>query len=306
MEIKWLCYVPIYVALCEEQSIAGAAKRLGVSNAHASRQLKQLEELLAVQLIQRTTRQFNLTQDGMAFYQQAKSLLEHAQTIDETLTQSHQVAGKLRVAASASFGALLLSEPFAEFVKLYPEITLEVIFTERPLDLIESGFDVAFFLTDSPPEGYVGHYLRSLNCRPFIHQGYEQQHSPINHPTDLSTLPHIVYKNSEFTLNQWDFIHTNSQETIKITLEASLSVNLVSAMVDMMQTGAGVAMLDEFALAKLTPSQRQKVVQLLPDWQTKPILPLYILYPKREHLAQRTRLFVQHFHHYLCQTPIPS
>ncbi|GAM68015.1 transcriptional regulator [Vibrio sp. JCM 19236] len=64
---------PLYIALCEEKSIAKAANKLSCSNAHASRQLKQLEDILKVQLIQRTTRQFNLTYDGLAFYQKVKA-----------------------------------------------------------------------------------------------------------------------------------------------------------------------------------------------------------------------------------------
>lgn len=155
MEIKWLSYVPMYIALCEEKSIAGAAKKLRCSNAHASRQLRQLEEILSVQLIQRTTRQFNLTYDGLRFYQQVKGLMDGAEEINEQVMESDRVAGHLRIAASASFGAALLNRALIEFRQLYPEVTFEVIFSETPLDLIESGFDVAFFFTNNPPEAIL-------------------------------------------------------------------------------------------------------------------------------------------------------
>ncbi|PSV48172.1 LysR family transcriptional regulator [Photobacterium indicum] len=299
MEIKWLHYIPIYIALCEEKSIAGAAKKLNCSNAHVSRQLRQLEDILSVQLIQRTTRQFNLTYDGVEFYKQVKYLLESAEAINEKLCSTENVAGKLRVAASASFGAMLLTEPLAEFYRTYPEIEIEVIFTESPLDLIESGFDVAFYLTDSPPEGYVGHYLRSLHCKPFAHKSYIKEQGEIAHPSELGKLSHILYRNTEFALDNWKFLNKKSKEDVHIKLHGTFSVNLVASMVDAMLSGCGVAMLDEFALSKLSLATRKEVVQLVPNWKTSPILPLYILYPKRQHLPKRTKLFVEFFRNHL-------
>lgn len=295
MEIKWLHYVPIYVALCEEKSIAGAAQRLGCSNAHVSRQLRQLEELVSVQLIQRTTRQFNLTYDGVEFYKQVKQLLESAESINDTLCSKEKVVGKLRIAASASFGSILLTEHLAAFSQVYPELDIEIIYTETPLDLIESGFDVAFFLTDSPPEGYVGHYLRSLHCRPFAHQSYVEKYGEIEHPVELAQYRHILYKNTEFTLDRWVFANKQTKEEAHTKLRGNFSVNLVSSMVDAMLNGCGVAMLDELALSKLSENQRSEVVDLLPNWETNRILPLYILYPKRLHLPKRTKLFVEFF-----------
>ncbi|ELR66453.1 Transcriptional regulator [Photobacterium marinum] len=299
MEIKWLTYIPIYIALCEEKSIAGAARRLNCSNAHVSRQLKQLEDILSVQLIQRTTRQFNLTYDGVEFYKQVKYLFESAEVINEKLCSTEKVVGKLRVAASASFGAILLTEPLAQFYQAYPRLEIEIIFTESPLDLMESGFDVAFFMTDSPPEGYVGHYLRSLHCKPFAHESYIKSHGEIEHPSELDKYNHILYRNTEFMLDNWTFQNKTTKEEVLIKLKGAFSVNLVSSMVDAMLSGCGVTMLDDLALSKLPQEKRKEVIQLVPDWETSPILPLYILYPKREHLPKRTRVFVDFFRNHL-------
>ncbi len=299
MEIKWLNYIPTYIALCEEKSIAGAAQRLNCSNAHVSRQLRQLEDILSIQLIQRTTRRFNLTYDGIEFYRQVKSLLEDAEIINEKLCSAENVTGKLRIAASASFGSLLLSELLAKFCKLYPELEIEVIYTENPVDLIESGFDVAFYFTDSPPQGYVGHYLRALHCKPFAHKSYIKEQGKIAHPSELSKYHHIIYKNTEFTLSKWTFLNTKSDEHIHINLTGTISFNLVPSMIDAMLNGCGVAMLDDFALSKLSETQRKEVIQLIPNWDTSAILPLYILYPKREHLPRRTKLFIDFFRNHL-------
>ncbi|WP_104039985.1 LysR family transcriptional regulator [Vibrio hyugaensis] len=294
MEIKWLSYVPLYIALCEEKSIAGAAKKLRCSNAHASRQLRQLEEILSVQLIQRTTRQFNLTYDGQRFYQQVKSLMKGAEQINEQVMETDQVAGHLRIAASASFGAALLNRSLIEFRKMYPEVTFEVIFIEMPSDLIESGFDVAFFFTNNPPEGYIGHHLRSLHCKPFAHEDYLANKPNIVTPEELNQLEHIVYRNADLNLDTWRFHHLQTKQEVSVVLQSVLSFNLVQSMLEATLAGCGVAMLDEFALEKLNCEERTQLVPLLPDWQTDAILPLYILYPKREHLPKRTQAFIEH------------
>ncbi|BBL91498.1 LysR family transcriptional regulator [Vibrio rotiferianus] len=295
MEINWLSYVPIYIALCEEKSIAGAAKKLRCSNAHVSRQLRQLEAILSVQLIQRTTRQFNLTSDGQRFYHQVKGLMENVEQINEQVKESDKVAGHLRIAASASFGAELLNPSLIAFRQRFPDVTFEVIFTETPLDLIESGFDLAFFFTDSPPEGYVGHHLRSLHCKPFASKAYLATKPSPSTPEDLHLLEHITYRNAELNLDTWHFHHQQNQQNIKVTLSSVLCFNLVQSILDATVAGCGVAMLDEFALEKLSPQERAQLVNLLPDWHTNAILPLYLLYPKREHLPKRTRAFIEFF-----------
>ncbi|WP_318415987.1 LysR family transcriptional regulator [Photobacterium leiognathi] len=292
MEIKWLSYVPIYLALCEEKSIAKAAVKLNCSSAHISRQLRQLEALLDTQLIQRTTRQFNLTYDGLAFYKQVKALFAHAESINKQLHVTNSVSGKLRIAASASFGSTLLSEHLADFNLCHPNIELEVVFTETPLDLIEQGFDVAFYFTETPPDGYVGHYIRHLQCKPFAHSSYIARNPAITHPLDLIEHQHIIYRNSEFTLDKWCFINQTTQEKTNIILKPSMSFSLVTVMTEAMIKGCGIAMLDEMALSHLDSDKRTHIINILPDWFTPNRLPLYILYPKRKHLAQRTSLFV--------------
>lgn len=205
------------------------------------------------------------------------------------------VSGKLRIAASASFGAALLSQTLIEFRLQHPQVSVEVIFTETPLDLIEAGFDIAFYFTDTPPEGYVGHQLRTLHCKPIAHRSYLADKPNVSTPEELGDLEHILYKSRDLVLDKWTFTHKQTQQQCSIELESTLSFNLVQSMLDATLTGCGVAMLDEFALAKLDPAQKEQLVSLLPEWQTDAILPLYLLYPKREHLPRRTRAFIDHF-----------
>ncbi|WFB51282.1 LysR family transcriptional regulator [Vibrio coralliilyticus] len=292
MEILWLPYAPLYIALCEERSVAGAAKRLGCSNAHVSRQLRQLEQVVSMQLIHRTTRQFHLTHDGECFYRELKALMRHADVIQATLQTTHALSGTVRVAASASFGALVLTETFLRFREAYPSIHLEIVFTEQPFDIIEAGFDVAFYLTDQPPDGHVGYPLRALDCRPYAHRDYLTAHGTPTHPGALSSHQHILYRDPTLSLDRWTFHHRHQEASVEVTLPGGFSVNLVASMVDALMAAQGIAMLDEFAFARLSIAERQALVRLLPEWDTDAMLPLYILYPKRQHLPKRTRCFI--------------
>lgn len=315
METNWLNYLPLYIQLCEERSIAATAKRLGCSNAHVSRQLVKIESLLNKQLIHRTTRKFVITADGQAFYRNAKALMEHADEVESRVFDSEFIAGKIRVSASASFGATRLSALLAQFSQQYPEIELELAFTEQPVDLIEQSFDLAVYLTDTPDDAYVGHKLKPVTCVPYAHKQYIEQHGEITHPNQLDNYNHIIYKSDILTLDSWQFVRRfeshNSEilsserhgsernstesknEICKVELSGNFKTNLIPSMVEAMLAGCGVAMLADFALDKLTKAERGSLVSLLPNWSTTGILPLYILYPRRKHLPKRTSLLVE-------------
>ncbi|MBW8186326.1 LysR family transcriptional regulator [Shewanella nanhaiensis] len=308
MEIIWLSYLPLYIQLCEEKSISATAQRLGCSNAHVSRQLVKLENLLNKQLIHRTTRQFVVTQDGLEFYHQAKALMEHAEAIENKLFNNNVASGRVKISASSSFGAGRLSSLLAEFNTLYPRIEIELLFTEQMSDLVQESFDIAVYLTDTPPEGLVGHKMKAVTCAPYALDTYIEQHGIINHPAELNRYQHIIYKSEILNLDNWTFVkdesnqeyeHTskitqfNNRESCNIKLDGSFKTNLIPSMVEAMLAGIGVATLADFALDKLTKSERNRVVRLLPQWRTTAILPLYILYPRREHLPKRTQLVIE-------------
>ncbi|QFU22840.1 LysR family transcriptional regulator [Shewanella eurypsychrophilus] len=298
METNWLNYLPLYIQLCEERSIAATAKRLGCSNAHVSRQLVKLELLLNKQLIHRTTRKFVITADGQAFYRNAKALMEHADEVESRVFDSETITGKIRVSASASYGATRLSALMAKFSNQYPEIELELSFTEQPVDLIEQSYDLAVYLTDTPDDAYVGHRLKPVNCVPYAHKHYIEKHGEITHPNQLDNYNHIIYKSDILKLDSWQFAynpqrHNSKIEYCKVNLSGNFNTNLIPSMVEAMLAGCGVAMLADFALDKLTNAEKYSLVRLLPDWSTTGILPLYILYPRRKHLPKRTSLLVE-------------
>ena len=86
-----------------------------------------------------------------------------------------------------------------------------------------------------------------------------------------------------------------TKQKVSVVLQSVLSFNLVQPVLEAIFAGCGVAMLDEFALEKLSAEERSQLESLLPEWQTDAILPLYILYPKREHLPKRTQVFIEYF-----------
>ncbi|AQS36057.1 transcriptional regulator [Shewanella psychrophila] len=294
MEINWLGYLPLYIQLCEERSIAATAKRLDCSTAHVSRQLVKLETLLNKQLIHRTTRQFVVTADGQEFYRNAKALMEHAEEIDSKIFDSEATRGKVKISASASFGASRLSAILTEFSKQHPQIELEISFTEQPIDLIEAGFDLAVYLTDTPADGYVGHKLKSIICAAYAHENYIKANGYILHPSELAAYNHIIYKSEILNLDSWQFVQTKTNEIFNAKLTGNFKTNMLPSMVEAMLAGCGVAMLADFALDKLTEDERSSIIRLLPEWTTTGVLPLYILYPKRKHLPKRTSLLIEH------------
>ncbi|MHA2799753.1 LysR family transcriptional regulator [Vibrio harveyi] len=288
MEIIWLKYIPTYVALCEELSIQKAAARMGCSNAHVSRQLHKLEEIFSSQLIHRTTRKFVLTRDGKDLYKYAIKLLEYSRDIDQQFKDSDNKKGNVSIALSGSFGVDFITPYLLKFNNLYPDIKLDIFFSEDITELIDKNHDLTICITNEPPESCIGIKVGELKCIPYAHKDYVNTHGLAAHPKELSNYEHIVYQHRYATLDSWTFVHKTSKEKIDISLETDLSVNFVPTMVKAVNSCCGVAMLDNFAISKL--SNKENLVNILPNWETESNLPVYILYQRKTHLPIRVSL----------------
>ncbi|MDX6019152.1 LysR family transcriptional regulator [Scandinavium sp. V105_16] len=136
--------IPVFVAAVEAGSFAQAATRLHVSRSAVGKSIARLEERLGVRLFQRTTRTQSLTDDGTLFYERCHRALEdirHAQMLLES--GKHQVSGRLRISLPVLFGRQCVAPLLVEWAREHPGITLEMSFSDRVVDIVEEGFDMA-------------------------------------------------------------------------------------------------------------------------------------------------------------------
>ena len=131
-----------FVAVAERESFTGAAQKLATSVAQISRRVANLEERLAVKLLNRTTRKVSLTEAGQLYYQQCKLLVEGLEIAELAVTQMQSTPkGLLKVTAPVTYGERQLAPLLHQFLKLHPQVELELMLTNQKLDLIDSGVD---------------------------------------------------------------------------------------------------------------------------------------------------------------------
>lgn len=156
----------VFCTVVDKSSFIGAAEPLDMSKAAVSRHVNALEERLGVRLIQRTTRRLSLTDEGRQFYHQAREVLALMDQAEEAVTSaSPEPAGVLRVNAPVSFGVLHLAPVWADFMRLYPKIELDISLNDRQVDLVDEGFDAAVRIARMESSSLVGRRLASTRMR---------------------------------------------------------------------------------------------------------------------------------------------
>ena len=175
------------VAAVEERSISAAARRLGRSKSLISESIKSLEARLGVRLLDRTTRRLRPTEAGEAFYGRAvRALSEAASAVDEAQRFQAQPVGRLRVAVFESFHRIGLSGAIGSFLQTNPGLQIELVENIAPMDLVESGVDLAIRVTPSPEAGLIVRRLGVSRVITVASPHYLGQAPPLRQPEDLA------------------------------------------------------------------------------------------------------------------------
>ena len=277
----------VFAAVVDAGSFIGACDAVGLSKAAVSRHVQELEARLGVRLLQRTTRKLSLTDEGDVFYTRCKELLADVEEAEAEISSRAGVAsGLLKVNVPVSFGILHLAPLWAEFMARHPSVTLEITLSDRVVDLVDEGFDVAVRIARLPNSTLISRRLASTGMVVCASPTYIARHGAPAHPSDLAH--HAVMAYSLYAGgNTWEFdgpagkvvvqvaprIHTNSGDTCRaVALQHGGVVFQPSFLVgDDLRSGA--------------------LVQVMPEY-TSTSLGIYAVYPTRRHLSPKVRLLV--------------
>ena len=158
----------LFVRIVDAGSITKAAEQLGIAKSAVSRRLKALESRLGNQLISRTTRNSTLTETGAQYYRHASNILNEVKALNEHISGvQSRIEGTLKLTAPLSFGLLHLSDLIDDYANLHPNLSFELDLSDRHVDLIEEGFELAIRIGDLPDSSYQAKRLtpiRSILC----------------------------------------------------------------------------------------------------------------------------------------------
>lgn len=280
----------IFSALLTHKNFTAAARSLGVSVSHVSKQLALLEESLGVKLVQRTTRSFTPTEVGEQFFnhcQQIVQAVEEAQR--EIESQRDEVSGLIKIGISQSFGSLHILPAIDEFRDQYPNLQVEMHLFDYRVDMLQEGLDLWITNNETLPEGYVAQRLADSKFVVAASPEYLMKHDTPHHPNDLANHNCLIYRSWERDYTSWAFAKPGEQLNVKIS--GNYSVDLAEAVRDAAVAGWGIAYLATYLIRD--EFKDGQLIQLLPDWQPSQDMPFYAVYPSRRYLPKKTAAVIE-------------
>ena len=283
-----------FVKVVESGGFSAAARTLGMSPSMATAHVQSLEERLGVRLLNRSTRRVSLTEVGHAYYERCLQILADADDADQ-IAQALQSTprGTLRLNTSIAIPPLL-APVIAEFVALYPEISINLTMTDRMIDLVEEGFDLAVRNMSVPDSSLVVRRVATYRFVVCGAPGYLAARGIPRQPADLVHHNCLVYSHSAWG-NEWRFAGLEGEQSVAVA--GNLQANSDNALRLAAVHGQGLALAPSFLLIDEIKSGR--LVPVLTEFlQTEHAI--NAIYPHRHHLSAKVRTFidllVKHFH----------
>jgi transcriptional regulator, LysR family len=278
----------MFLAVIETGSFTGAAEKLGTRSGQASKLISRLETELGVRLLNRTTRSVAPTEAGRAYYDRLRPLVDELDTLDlEIRNISQSPRGRLRLTAPLTFGTLEMAPALNEFAVRYPDIDLEVTFSDRVVDVVDEGFDLAIRVGRPGDSSLIIRKLCAVRIVVVAAPSYLDAHGAPKAPSDLTHHACIIDTNFREP-NRWPFKGRDG-ELEMASVNGRIRYSNAEACLQAAALGLGLACVPAFVAADALRSGR--VTRLLPSFETDPY-DVHVLYPHSRHLAVKVRLLV--------------
>ena len=283
-----LAGVRTVVTVVENSSFTIAADKLGISKGLVSKQVSQIEAAHNIRLFNRNSRKISLTDAGANYYQHARKLLEYyEQMLDSVVTQQNTPSGKLRISSPIAFGEHVMTRLLPKFSQLYPQIKLELILQNQPVDMLKDGIDIRIKSGKVSDSNMIARPV----CRwPLIvcaSAKYLADKTLPTTPQQLAEHQCVLDKHLDDNTN-WLFGCKDGGD-ITVAVNGVLASNNPQAVVNMIKAGGGIGLAARESVA--AELQSGELVELLSDYQSK-VLDIYLIYPHRQHIAQKTQCFI--------------
>jgi len=284
-----------FTLVAKHGSLAAAARAMDLTPPAATKRLATLESRLGVRLLNRTTRTLSLTSEGETYLQHATRILAEIKEMEDLVSQGRSVPrGLLRVNATLGFGRTTIAPLVSAFTARYPEVEVQMEVTDKPIDLVESGFDLAIRFGSLPDKRLNARRIMSNRRFLCASPGYLERHGTPKSLADLANHRCIIHRQNDDAYGIWHFMHHDHSEVIKV--HGMLSSNDGDIVLGWALDGHGILIRSEWDLAKYLDSGRLKIV--LPEFDL-PAADLFVYYPSKRNQTIRARAFidflVEHF-----------
>jgi DNA-binding transcriptional LysR family regulator len=286
-----------FLMVAEEGSFSKAADKLGLSPQLVSKYVSHLEDILHIRLLNRTTRKVSMTEAGTAYYERCHQVLIDIEEMENALSDLHQnVSGILTISAPMSFGTKHLPKLLTDFQRQYPDIIIKLDLSDRKVDIIEEGIDVALRIGHLKSSSLIAKKITPINIAICASPGYlEKRGIPLT-PEDLKT--HIYLKYT-YTDNSNLFSRLNNDEP-ELHFENQLIANNGEILANAAIHDGGIVVQPTFITGEALAEGKLK--RILPGYEPEP-LNLYAVYAHRKFLASKVRCFIDFVSQYYGEMP---
>ncbi|TQV88478.1 LysR family transcriptional regulator [Aliikangiella coralliicola] len=284
---KLLDGIVTFVQVVESNSFSNAAEKLGHSASYISKEVNKLEERLGTRLLNRTTRNLSLTDEGKTYYQRCRQIVIDAEDAETAINrQQEHPRGLLKLSAPYSFGMAHLTDALPDFLLQYPDVQLEVEFNERLVDLVAEGFDMAIRIGKLKDSNLIARKFMQSKGVVVASPEYLKIHGKPQEPQAISEHQCISFSLHNST-TQWEFTH-NSQ-LISVSVNSRVICNSAELELAMALKGIGIARLPYFCCERQIESG--KLVELLDDYEKREF-GIYAVYPHRQLLSPKVNAMI--------------
>jgi DNA-binding transcriptional LysR family regulator len=277
-----------FVAVVDAGSFVRAADAQGMSKPAVSRHVGDLEARLGVRLLQRTTRRLSLTDEGQIFYDRCKNVL---MTVDEAETEiasrSREASGILRINAPLDFGVRYLAPLWGRFRQRHPKLTIEITLSDRLVDLVEEGYDMAVRISVLPDSGLVSRRIATTRLVLCASPAYLATHGEPQTLADFARHDIIAYSQLS-TGFEWFF--DGPAGRVSVLTQPSISANNGETCRAAALNHQGIILQPSFLVGDDLKSGA--LVELMPQFRSKEV-GVFTVYPSRRHVAPKVSRMVE-------------
>lgn len=282
----------VFARVVEAGSFSAAARQLGLTPSAVSRQVARLEASLRVRLLERTTRKLKLTDAGAAAHSRCQSLVAAAREVWALCdTHSSEPAGMVRMSMPKAVGRQLVHPLVLSFLPKYPQVDVQLLITDRTVDLFEDNIDIALRVTDTPPPGLAGRPLAPLRHIVCASPQYLAEHGHPQHPRDLERHA-CIYLGEDERDRHWRF--ERGAETATVAVRGRYVANHSEVRLEAALRHLGVASLPGFTARAALASGA--LVPVLAEWEHKTAYAgmAWLLYPPNRFVPAKLRVWIDH------------
>lgn len=280
-----------FAKVVETRSFSAAARELSTSKSLVSKQVSSLENALGAKLLHRTTRRMSLTEIGSAYYEHCARIVLAIEEAEQTVTQLQvEPRGILKVTTPVIFASLHLAPALRTFLARYPKVEVELNATDRVVDIVEEGYDLAIRITDHPAPGMVARRIAPVHWATCAAPAYLEAHGTPRSPEDLMHHQCLVYQGQPALRSGWRYRIGGKETTLHVS--GGCRVNNSEVLLQLALDGLGIVLFPTYVLGPHLKSGRLR--EILSDSIAYPDMGLYATYIPNRYMQPKVRAFIDH------------